>query len=180
MRDLLSLALSILLALAAAAVMWGWWRSPVPTFLVFTPLLHGMLLGIGLAWLVERLRITCPVRRTVIGFVAGIVTVVALAFGQYVSDAADYQRDAQRAALRLVPATSAIWSTSSSGMLDDYDRNLLEPATGAGGIIGHLSLQNHRAPWRGWLRGAEMILVIGVASALCVTAPRATPHHPPE
>jgi hypothetical protein len=179
MRGVIAIVLSFPLALAAAAVMWGWWRSPVPTFLVFTPVLHGMLLGVGLAWLVGRLRITCPIRRMVIGIVAGIVTVVALACGQYLSDAADYQRDAQRAALRLVPATSAVFSSSSSNLLDDYDRNLLEPVTGAGGIIGHLSLQNHRAPWRGWLRGLESLLVIGIATTLCITAPRATPHQLP-
>src|SRR4051794_30551226 len=55
MRGVIAIVTSIPIALAAAGVMWLWWRSPVPTYLVFTPLLHGMLLGVALAWLVGRL-----------------------------------------------------------------------------------------------------------------------------
>jgi len=173
MRNLLAIAFALPVAIVAAGAVWGWGRSPIPTFVLFTPLLHGMTLGIALSWMLNALGVQCVVRRSVIGLLAGIVSVIALAFAQYVSAAHDYHHQTQRAitVLALAPADAP------RGILDDYDRHLLEPATGHAGVVGHLYLENRGAKARGWLRGVEALLVIGTATALCV-ATRAT-HVPP-
>ena len=164
MRDLIATALAALIAIVAAAVMWGWSRSPVPTFLVFTPVLHGMMLGAGLMWLVQRLAIRSRAQRAAIGLMAGVVTVAALTLGQYVSDAYDYRdRTQERVAVMLQaphPATDAF---------EHYDRNLLQPVAGRSGIIGYLHVRDAQ-PWRRRLRVVEALLTIGIATALCVTA----------
>lgn len=164
MRGVIAIALAILLAIAAAAPFWGWWRSPIPTFLVFTPVLHGMMLGAALMWLVERLRIRSPRRRALIGITAGVVSVSALTFAQYVTEAYDYHRKTQRAMAVLLGAADA-----RTNPLSFYDANVLKPVSGRGGVIGYLRFRDAQA-WRRQLRAAEAILVVALAGALCVTA----------
>ncbi len=166
MRSPIAIVLSLLLAIAAAAVMCGWWRSPIPTFIVFGSVLHGMMLGAGLMWLVVRFGIRCRARRAMLGVIAGVVSIIALAFGQYLSDAYDYRHRAREAMAIVLqvpnPPTDA---------LDDYDRHLLEPNTGYTGILGYVRLQN-RTAWSAWVRVVEILLVIGIATTLCVRAER--------
>ncbi len=171
-HDLIAIVISLLIALAVAGVMWGWWRSPIPVFLVFTPVLHGMMLGAALMGLFDRLGVRSRLRRVAIPLVAGCVSVVSLALAQYVSDAHDYRRQARQpmAAMLQAPDAPGAPDTRTSA-LHDYDRNLLQPVTGHTGIVGYLRLQN-RAAWRAWVRFIETLLVIGIPTALCVYAGR--------
>jgi hypothetical protein len=143
-----------------------WTCSPIPTFLIFTAVLHGMLLGLCLMWVVTKVGVHCPVRRTVVGVLAGGVSVVVLAFGQYLVDAYAHQRQTQAAARTLSPVAQA----ADHDVLTVYDHDVLQPVTGQGGIVGHIRLITRGAAWQGWVRSAEAILVIGVATTLCITA----------
>ncbi len=62
--------------------------------------------------------------------------------------------------------------------LDDYDRHLLEPKTGYTGIIGYVRLQN-RTSGSARVRVVEMLLVIGIATTLCIRAEREAGHKSP-
>lgn len=165
MRELIAIVLSLLIAIAAAGVIWGWWRSPIPTFMVFTPVLHGMLLGVGLMWVVHRVAIRSRAMRLSIGVLAGVVSIAALAFGHYAADAYAHRDQTQRAAGNFVRLPDA-----PHQVLRNYDTHLLAPATGRTGVIGHVVLQNRRPAWRRWVRGIEAVLVIGIAAALCSRA----------
>ena len=162
MRDLIAIVVCALVAVVAAAVVWGWWRSPIPTFIVFTAVLHGMMLGVALAWAFDRIGTRARGRRALLGLLGGVVSVAALVFGQYVTDAYDYRDHAHR-------AMSAFFPTSQQrdyDVLDDYDRNLLQPATGRTGVLGYVVLKNRDKVWSSSIRIIEAILVIAIASVL--------------
>ncbi len=169
MRDLIAIVVSIAVAIVAAAVVWGWWRSPIPTFIVFTAVLHGMMLGVALAWVFDRVGTRSRGRRALLGMMGGVVSVAALVFGQYVTDAYDHRNHAQRAMSGLFPPQHQ----RDANVLDDYDRNLLQPATGRTGVLGYVVLKNRDQVWSGWIRIIEAMLVIAIASVLAGRA-RAT------
>jgi hypothetical protein len=166
-QPILALLLGTLAGMLSAAVLLLWWRSPVPTFLVFTPILHGILIGACLMWIVTRLDVHCPVRRTVIGLLAGVVSVAALLAGQYVSDAIDHRQRTHAALQRMMPQALPI---ARADILSDYDHDVLAPLTGRTGMVGQFTLMARGSGWRAGLRGVEAILVIGIATGLCLRA----------
>lgn len=163
-RDVLAIVISLIVAIAAAAVMWGWWRSPIPTFLVFSSGLHGMMLGVGLMWIIDRLAIRSRIRRAFIGIVAGVVSLLVLTVGQYVTDAYDYHLKTQHAMAVMLGAPAPEMNPIAA-----YDRNVLEPVTGRRGMIGYLQFRDAEG-WRRQLRALESILMVGVATTLSLTA----------
>ena len=172
MRYLIVILTSAMFAIAAAAVIWAWWFSPIPTFLVFTAVLHGIGLGVGLAWLFDRFRISPPARRASIAAMAGILSVAALVGGQYVADAQAYHDQRQRAMSSFFPMPPH----SAKAALQEYDRTLLVPVTGRKGVIGHIMLQDRATAWRRWLRVIDVLLVMAIASILAARrAPLARP-----
>lgn len=166
MRELLAIVLSVLAAVAAAAVVWLWWRSPIPTFLVFTPILHGILLGAALHYVGATLTVS---RRTGWMFVAalsGLASITALTFGQYWSDAYAHRDATRRAASLIAPAQSAFGSPAGMDVLDSYDWNVVLPRTGKTGIRGYTALRFGQPKWRGPLRMAEGLILIVLAVVL--------------
>jgi ABC-type uncharacterized transport system permease subunit len=174
-RPVLAILLGVIAGALAAGVVLLWWRSPIPTFLLFTSILHGMLLGLCLMWLVARLHVHCPVRRTIIGVLAGVVSVAALLAGQYVFGALDHQRQRQVATRQLAPQLPVATSSSLVNALSEYDHDVLLPVTGHRGVLGQFHLMTRDAPWRGWMRGVEALLVIAIATGLCVRSKDARP-----
>ena len=171
-QPILAILLGTIAGILSAAVSLLWWRSPVPTFLLCTPVLHGMLIGVCLMWIVTRLNVHCPVRRTVIGLLAGIVSVAALLAGQYVSDAIDHQHRTRNALQRMMPQALPI---ARADILSEYDHDVLAPLTGRTGMVGQFTLMTRGATWRAWLRGVESALVVGIATCLCLRARAARP-----
>jgi hypothetical protein len=167
-RPILAILLGAIAGALAAGVVLLWWRSPIPTFLLFTSILHGMLVGVCLMWVVARLNVHCPARRLVIGVLAGVVSIAALLAGQYVFGAVDHQRQRQVAMRMLAPRLPAATSSSLANALSEYDDDILLPVTGHRGVLGQFHLMTRGAPWRGWMRGVEALLVIAIATALCV------------
>ena len=162
-REFLATVLSLLAGVGAAAVIWLWWRGPVPTFIVFTAALHGMLLGVSLRWIVQRLEVRSQTTRWAIGVTAGILSVGALTTGQYIDDAYAYRAQQQRAVAGLARLPAA-----PRWVVANYDRNVLLPATGRTGVAGYLVLGNRGGRSNVTVRTVEALLVIGISAALGV------------
>ena len=172
MRYLIAILTSALFAIAAAAIIWAWWLSPISTFLVFTAVLHGIGLGVPLAWLFDQFRISPSAHRASIAAMASILSVAALVGGQYVADAKIYHNQRQRAMSQFFPVPPH----SAKAVLQEYDRSLLAPVTGRTGVIGYIMLQDRTTAWRRWLRVADVLLVMAIASVLAAhPAPLARP-----
>jgi hypothetical protein len=173
MRALFATVLALLSGLASATFAWGWWRSPIQTFVIFTSLLQGMAAGIALMWIVRRFDVRSRAMRASLGVLAGGVSVVALAGGRYVSDAYDHRESARRASVVAVSAVGperagAMIAHAGANAFEMYDRGVLRPLTGHGGIIGHLDLQRRRGRWP-WLLPIEAAVVVGVAVGMSLT-----------
>src|SRR5688500_5526826 len=172
MRYLIAILTAVMFAITAAAVIWAWWLSPIPTFLVFTPVLHGIWLGVALAWVFDRFAIREPSRRASIAAMASILSVAALVGGQDVADAKIYHNQRQRAMSKFFPMPPH----SAKAVLQEYDRSLLAPVTGRTGVIGYIMLQDRTAVWRRWLRVVDVLLVVAITSVLAARpAPLARP-----
>jgi hypothetical protein len=170
MRELLAIVLALLAAVAAAAIVWLWWRSPIPTFLVFTPVLHGLLLGVALHYIGATLKVSRWTGWMVVAALSGLASITALTFGQYWSDAYAYHDATRRAASLVAPAPLASGSPASLDVLDSYDRNVVLPRTGRTGIRGYTQLRFGQPKWRGPLRMGEGLILIVLAVVL--SAPR--------
>jgi hypothetical protein len=172
MRELLAILCSFLAALAAAAVIWLWWRSPIPTFYVFTPLLQGILLGVALHSIGAALDVKRSWRWMTVAAVCGYVSAIGVTFGQYWSDANDYHHASRRATALLAPPAHASGLPAGLSVLDSYDWNVIQPRTGKTGIRGYTELRFGQPRWRAWLRFGETLIVIVTTVALSAPAQR--------
>ena len=166
MRELLAIVIAFVAAVAAAAVVWRWWRSPVPTFLIFTPILHGILLGVALHYLGAMLKVNRWSGWTYVAAIAGYLSAVALLYGQYVSDAYAYRDAARRAAVLVVAAPGSPRSPEPMGVLDSYDWNVVHPRTGKTGMRGYAALRNVRDERPAWVWFGEGTIVVVLAAFL--------------
>ena len=171
MRECFAIVLSLLASVSAAAAIWLWWRSPIPMFAVFTPILHGMLLGVALHYVGAALKVSRSPRWTYISALAGLASVVTLTFAQYVSDAYEYRDAMRRAGALVAPAQVPQGMPRGLSVLDTYDWNVVHPRTGKTGIRGYTALRNGDVRWRGWLRFGEGLIVV-VLSAVLSAPPR--------
>jgi len=172
MRHLVACSLATLVAVVVAVAVIGvWWMSPIPTFLVFTPLFHGMLLGLTLCALLNGLLIHSRAERLMIGALAGVISVCALLFWQYANDASAYRTQHERM-VRAAAIERGALAHPSESRFELYDRNLLVPRTGHAGVIGYLQLRYRPATWRWYLYGLEVALVVALAAALPVVIGR--------
>lgn len=166
MREFFAIVLAFLAAAIAAAVIWLWWRSPIPTFIVFTPVLQGTILGVALHYLGAALKVSRSPRWTFVAALAGLGSVVALTFGQYASDAYEHRDAMRRAGAMVAPAQVPHGTPAGLSVLDSYDWNVVLPRTGKTGIRGYAALRNGDDRWRGWLRFGEASIVVGLAAVL--------------
>lgn len=161
-RPLAALVVSLGAALGSAALIGLWWASPVPTFVFFTSVLHGLLLGVLLYRAFREVHIAVRTWILVMSIVAGLISVVALLLLQYASDVSIYRSGYVRA-LRSMQVEP---SSSGDGRFELYDRNLLVPLTGRGGVAGYLRL---RYPRRyAFAAEALVVVVLSVAVPVCI------------
>jgi hypothetical protein len=179
MRLALATVLSLIAAAAAAGVIWGWWWSPIPTFRVFTPLLHGMLLGVGLHCVFRALKVTSDPGRLTLAAVVAYLSVIALMWGQYVADAYAWRSERGGAIASVMPGFTAQPRPGLRGVLDEYDDNVLA-ATGKTGMRGYVRLQDRRVRWRGLLRFGEALIVIVTATVIASWRERAPDESAPD
>jgi hypothetical protein len=167
MRQIAMISLVLGAALGAAVVIGLWWASPVPTFILFTSVLHGLLLGLLLRRAFDQTHIASSRRRAVISVAAALISVIALFAFQYTRDASIYRGGYVRALRSMQIEPSANESRFAL-----YDRNLLLPLTGRGGIAGYLALRYPPGTWRRYAFGAEALIVIALSVALPVVTAR--------
>jgi len=75
--------LGVVTAIFAALVVWAWELSPVPTLVIITPLLQGLLIGLVLAFVIGRLRLRHPNLLGAIGLLCGLSSVGLVHYGHY-------------------------------------------------------------------------------------------------
>lgn len=166
-RWLMTIILAVGLALGAAVIIGIWWLSPVPTFILFTPVLHGMLLGALLRGAFDMNCINSLKARFRIAAAAGVLSLVALFLWQYSSDASRFQKK-YAGALRAMDVVA----TSNTTKLELFDRNVLVPVTGRSGLLGYLDLRYHPGTWRRYVFFVEVAIVIALSAILPVAIHR--------
>jgi len=172
MRHLVACCLAALVAVVVAVAVIGvWWMSPIPTFLLLTPLLHGLLLAVALCGLFDGMLVRSRAERLVIGTLAGMMSVAALVFWQYANDASAYRAQHERMTQMMAIERGAPAQTSAS-RFELYDRNLLVPRTGHAGVIGYLQLRYRPGTWRWYVYGVEAVLIVTLAAVLPVAISR--------
>jgi hypothetical protein len=70
-------------AVIGAALVWLWELSPIPTLLLITPLLQGLVVGAVMAFAVGRLRMRNPRVVGLVGFACGLLSIVFVHYGHY-------------------------------------------------------------------------------------------------
>ena len=80
---LTTLILGTVTALLCAAIVWGWELSPIPTLVIITPVIQGVLIGVVLKFMIGRLRMRNPRLMFLIGLTCGLASVGMVHYGHY-------------------------------------------------------------------------------------------------
>ncbi len=168
--------LGVVIAVFAALVVWAWELSPIPTLVIITPLLQGLLIGLVLAFVVGRLRLRHPNLLGAIGLLCGLASVGLVHYGHYLHflDQVGNQYKAEvEADADLSPEKKAeLLGRVANGSGELADEFLLSK-TGHGGFVGSMIYRNEvgvtikHSKLTGWgvwiLWGVEAIAVALVA-----------------
>ncbi len=179
-RSLLStLILGTVTALLGAAAIWLWETSPVPTFVLVTPALQGVLIGLVLAIMIGRLRMRNPKLLATIAVACGLSSVALVHYGHYLrflDTVGEQYRTEVEADRELTPdqkrAALARVEHGSHEVADTF----LVAKTGHPGLVGSLLLRSEMGVqikhstltgWGVWLLwGVEAFIVAATAGAL--------------
>ena len=185
---ILTLAVALAVALIAAGLVAAWARGPIPTFLVLTPIFHGMLVGVALKWRFGR----APLPRRlalVVSVCAALASAWVLSATHYVLEVEDFRARMNQftAQVGIIASLGARDRSDSEGAFalkrldafDAYDRTTLVPVTGRTGWLGHVALKNGQGVRVLWwvvkgpalwvLRAVELIAMIGAAAFIAVS-----------
>jgi hypothetical protein len=179
----------LIAALVAAAVIWGWEISGLPTLIIVTPLVHGLVIGAVLVRLFRTARLRNPRIALALALICASVSVAAVHYGHYRWLVHDLEKlmtaDAQKASSPQSAARRDKFLTELHADPGRFvDEFVLEPETGHRGFAGAMLLRaragqkisNHGSGgiqitgigmWILW--AVEAAFVIGVA--LSMTAP---------
>ncbi len=82
-KALAALILGLLAAILTAALIWLWEISPVPTLLIITSMIQGLILGGLMAFLIHRLKIHTRWLGFLLGLTSGLLSLVLVHLGHY-------------------------------------------------------------------------------------------------
>lgn len=171
--------LGVVTAVFAAIVVWAWELSPVPTLVILTPFLQGLLIGIVLTLLIGRLKLRHPKLMASVGFACGLASVGLIHYAHYLhfldEVGAEYKASVEADA-DLTPAKKqellAKIDQGSNAMANGF----LFLKTGHRGFVGSMLLRNQvgvtlkSASLTGWglwiLWGFEAAMVAAVAATM--------------
>jgi hypothetical protein len=79
-----TLILGTVTACAAALAVWAWESSPIPTLLILTPILQGLLIGVVLGLVIGRLKLRNVFILSFMGFICGLTSVGLVHVGHHI------------------------------------------------------------------------------------------------
>ena len=171
----------VIAALAVAAIVWTWERSPIPTIVILTPLLQGFALSFAITLLFSAAKLRSPMLGIIIGFICGAISAAAVHYGHYVTDVFAYRDSLRRQAGAIAEAigpqgAQAVLAEANANPFKTFDDDISEPQTGKRGFIGHVHLRAKqgvkikRAEVTGigmWvLWSIEGLMIIGIAAVM--------------
>ncbi len=143
---LTTLILGTIVAVVGGLAVWGWELSPIPTLVILTPLLQGLVVGLALAFMIGRLHMRNPKLLAVIGFLCGLASIFMVHYGHYVHSVYALKSELEtelQSDPALKPADKAIIqekvAKDPAGMADEL---FFVPRTGHGGFVGSMLFRN--------------------------------------
>jgi hypothetical protein len=138
----------LIVALAAAALIWGWEISGLPTLIIITPFVHGLLIGAVLVRMFRMARLRNPRVALALAVLCAAVSVAAVHYGHYRWLVHDLEKlltaDAQKAKASS-PENIARRDQFLAELHRDPDRFVddfvFEPETGHRGFAGAMLLR---------------------------------------
>jgi hypothetical protein len=146
LRSIVStLILGVTAAVVAALAVWAWESSPIPTFIFFTPMIQGCLIGLVLAFAIGRLHLRNVGLLTLMGFVCGFSSAAMVHFSHHLTFAGEYVAEMKA----RVPHVETLLPQEKAQILETLDKepnkvvdDFLIKKTGYPGPIGSLILRN--------------------------------------
>ncbi len=176
---LITSILGVSAAVIGAALVWLWEWSPIPTLVLLTSILQGLVVGAAMAFAVGRLRLRNPWTVAAVGFACGLLSITLVHYGHYlhmVSTTAGQLRSE-------IAQDKSIPDGDRQSLLAQLDANperfvnpLLVQQTNHSGFIGSLFVRNAQGVtikgnvvtgtmlWILW--GGEALLVAGMAAGI--------------
>lgn len=172
-QGLAALVLGLLGAAGAAGLIWVWEWSGIPTLMVLTSVLQGVILGGVLMYLVQRLKLRSKLLAAALGVVCGLSSAALVHVGHYL-----YFVNVGLG--RQIEADQTLPAREKATLLKLYQQNrqqfadaILDDQTRHKGLVGYMiarsedGLRVRNAHWTGWavvgLWGFEAFLVVCMA-----------------
>lgn len=167
-------------ALLSAGLIWLWEISPVPTLLLFTPIVQGFLVGLVTALVFSRMKMRNPRLAMLMGFAFGLLSIGLVHFGHHVR-LVHQIRDEMRSELNANARLNEAQKRVLRGRLDTepfrvVDQFFLHPQTRRHGFLATMQLRNEMGVtlksskvtgtglWVLW--GIEALAVAGLAGVI--------------
>jgi hypothetical protein len=166
-------------AIVSAAAIWFWESSPIPTLVILTPFLQGLLIGLVMAFAIGRLRMRNPKLLLLIGFTCGLASVAMVHMGHHIR----FVQEVAALYRQQVEADGSLTPEQKKEALEVADKEpqaitdaFLLQKTGHSGLIGSILLRSEQgvkiksATLTGWglwtLWGFEALVVAFMAAAM--------------
>ena len=139
-----TLILGTVVALLAAMAVWAWEISPIPTLVIITPILQGVLIGVAMTFMIGRLRMRNPKLVGLIAFACGLLSVAMVHYGHYMHmvEVTTQELKASIAADKTIPADKKAIALAK---LSQDPRMVMDPflvgRTGHPGLVGSMILR---------------------------------------
>ena len=178
-RSLLSATiLGLVAASLAAGAVWLWEISPIPTLLIVTPVIQGLLVGLILMLLIGRLRLRHPRLMGAIGFACGLASVALVHEAHHLRLVAGIENEYREQVAADADLTPEERRERLAGAGQAGDA-LLALRTGHGGLLGSMLLRSeigfhlkrtHVTGWGVWgVWAVEALFVACFAAAMAAS-----------
>ncbi len=180
---LVTAILGTVTAILGAVLIWLWEISPLPTLVLITPILQGIIVGGVFGYMVGRLQMRNPRIAAVVAFSCGLLSYSLVHVGHHLQAVSSIAAELRSS----IESDASVPAEKKSELLAKIDADpaaMVDPflvmRTGSSGLLGTLKLRNelgvqvkgaHVTGWFLWLLwGAEALLVAGTGAAMASAA----------